>query len=336
MQGSTEQEPGKPELEILEAGTGHGSLAMYLAQRLQAANPAVPPAVFYEARKQARGEAELSLPALEHYKSRRRAVLHTVEKRTEVSVHARKVIASFRGALYAPHIDMYTGDVSSWLEARLDAQGVDAHGAKLPFLRHVLFDLDDALHCTELATPAVHPDGTILTFCPSISQVQDLVQLVRDQKLPLVLDRVLELSSHTSGGRDWDVRVATIRSSLKANGTDEAGVEAAAHLEPDEHDTASAESSDQDLDSSSEQSEPPQIDPTSAEFAEGATGRGVRYAMVSRPKLLGLHMRGAFIAVLRKRWPDETGAALLRDSWSGSAARARSKRQKKLGSRKKA
>lgn len=47
---------------------------------------------------------------------------------------------------------------------------------------------------------------------PSITQIGECLQIIKDQRLPLVQEKVIELGNGISGGRLWDVRFATKKS----------------------------------------------------------------------------------------------------------------------------
>ena len=62
----------------------------------------------------------------------------------------------------------------------------------------------------EKAASVLHTAGSLLAFNPSITQIVSIVKVIKQLRLPLVLDSVLELGTYT-GGRDWDIRTVVPR-----------------------------------------------------------------------------------------------------------------------------
>ena len=86
---------------------------------------------------------------------------------------------------------------------------------------------------------ALKPNGSLVTWNPSVSQVMKCVEMVRDSRLPFLLERVLETGSGTGAGpREWDVKSVKPRAMVKA--------EAEAKAAKDAWERASEESSGAD------------------------------------------------------------------------------------------
>ena len=170
-------------LEILEAGTGHGSLTLHLSRAIHGFN----------ARR-----------------VERHAILHTIDVSPKFSTHARAVVEGFRRGIYARNVDFHIGDVSEKLlelqQGRQSAQ----------FLSHAFLDLPAAeSHLTAVAA-ALRVDGTLIVFNPSITQINSCATRIKEQRAPLDLEKVVELGVNGgSGGREWDVRFVRPRSTLK-------------------------------------------------------------------------------------------------------------------------
>ncbi|PKY07309.1 S-adenosyl-L-methionine-dependent methyltransferase [Aspergillus campestris IBT 28561] len=133
----------EPPLEILESGTGHGSLTLHLARTIQAANPA-PPTIPFKSqiqyledrptrpeeedperanKTQETTEEEEAAKAVQQEwdawrTQRRRAVIHTVDVSGKFSAHAEKVVRGFRRGLYAGNVDFHVGPVEDWIAAQ--------------------------------------------------------------------------------------------------------------------------------------------------------------------------------------------------------------------------
>jgi len=218
-----------PPLEILESGTGHGSLTMHLARAIAAANPPPPPRVLSDETQdesttspQASSMQDSSIttqpsaPASDTdtptpqttYPFTRRAIIHSVELSGKHSRHARKIIRGFRQGLYTPHIDFYTDSVDTWIESQLSSRNGNA---ATEFLTHAILDMPGVHHRLRTISPALRPDGKLLVFVPSITQIGECLRQVRAHNLPLFLERVVELGEGISNGRVWDVRYVVPR-----------------------------------------------------------------------------------------------------------------------------
>jgi tRNA (adenine57-N1/adenine58-N1)-methyltransferase len=217
--------PGADEdrLEIFEAGTGHGSLTLQLARAIHGANypaPEIPPLVL--PKKQTSSIASLwdSLIGLlvnfktedpyKIWRAKRRAIIHTLDISASYSTHAQHVVRNFRRGLYSPHIDFHVGTIPDYLSSRLSS-------TTSPFLSHAILDLPGTHKYMGIVGEALKPNGSLVTWNPSVSQVMKCVEMVRDSRLPFLLERVLETGSGTGAGpREWDVRSVKPRARAKA------------------------------------------------------------------------------------------------------------------------
>lgn len=214
-----------PPMEILEAGTGHGSLTLHLARAVHAAHVGIPLAASYPsspwefwqyARSLAVGSfsrlfaehtpasyADQSLQAIP------RAVVHTVDVSSKYSQYAAKIVGGFRRGMYLRNVNFHVGNVSEWIKQQMHARG------PRPFLSHVLLDLPSSHNHVETAASALHVDGKLLVFNPSITQINSTVQCIKSKRLPLQLERVVEVGPTMTGGRIWDVRFVKPRAPVK-------------------------------------------------------------------------------------------------------------------------
>lgn len=181
-------------LEIFEAGTGHGSLTLALSKEIHAANAGLP------------------LPMSEEDKAKRKAVLHTLDRSRKHSEHARWVVEGFRRGMYAGNIDYHVGDPGEWLDAEYAKRG------EKEFLYAVILDLPGPEKYLAAAGRTLLPDGVVCVFCPSITQIGATLKTVREERLPLVLEKTLEFpagSGKGAGLRAWDVRFARVRARVQ-------------------------------------------------------------------------------------------------------------------------
>ena len=133
-------------MEILESGTGHGSLTLHLARAIQAANSNPPPLpaksqirylqdrplrpyeegaaagvkTEFQKEKERKSNAEETnddptQKQWDDWRARRGAVIHTVDVSPKFSAHAEKIVNGFRRGVYAGNVDFYVGPVESWI-----------------------------------------------------------------------------------------------------------------------------------------------------------------------------------------------------------------------------
>lgn len=271
--------PGPP-LEILEAGTGHGALTLHLSRAIHAANPTLPVTPAYTSEHEEEdavylGEsvADLHGVNLETWRKNRRAVIHTLDISSKHSKHAKKIVQGFRRGIYAANVDFHVGDVSSWI-----AQQKASRRTEKPFLSHVFLDLPNAHNHLANVAPVLRVDGLLVVFNPSITQIVECVETIRQQRMPYLLDQVIELGAGTI--REWDVRAVRPRASLKK----------AEELEPEQ-----AESSGEDATNSGKGQEA-----RDDELAEDVAKNDGKWAMICRPKVGQLVVGGGFLALWRR------------------------------------
>ncbi|EAW10700.1 tRNA (adenine-N(1)-)-methyltransferase [Aspergillus clavatus NRRL 1] len=235
---------GQP-LEILESGTGHGSLTLHLARAIQAANSTPPPLPqssqiqYLQGRPirpgtdadktgskptstdeqpaepiSAETQAQQQWDA---WRAQRRAVIHTVDVSPKFSAHAEKIVRGFRRGIYAGNVDFYVGHVENWITEQKKQRAAptslfSGSGKVDPFLSYAILDMPSAHLRIPHVAPILKRDGLLTVFMPSVTQVGDCVELIRRESLPFILEKVVELGSGISSGRLWDVRLAVKKS----------------------------------------------------------------------------------------------------------------------------
>ncbi|KZL64123.1 tRNA (adenine-N(1)-)-methyltransferase [Colletotrichum tofieldiae] len=247
-----------PPVEIFEAGTGMGALTLYLARAIHGANPPVPPqlrdalctapyernnlprtvvsnddAPDYDTSPHALDFSEQpELAALhEKHTAGRRAILHTLDINPTSSRLAHSLVRHFRRGMYLLNVNFHVRTIRSYLSSRLSQNGGQ------PFLSHAILDLPASQEHADVAVEALQPGGKLVVFFPSITQILEFVVWAKDSGQPLVLDRVVELQTSTSGGdsmfrdgtggRNWEVKVVNIRKAVEEG---ETGAAARAHV----------------------------------------------------------------------------------------------------------
>ncbi|PYH46722.1 tRNA (adenine-N(1)-)-methyltransferase [Aspergillus saccharolyticus JOP 1030-1] len=148
-------DPEQPPLEILESGTGHGSLTLHLARAIQGANSVPPPFPttsqvkdLVPSRSPSSASATASsassptpppsqttpetTPTIEQpptdtittqttwdaWRAQRKAVIHTVDITHKTARHAETLVRGFRRGIYAGNVDFYSGPVETWVAAQ--------------------------------------------------------------------------------------------------------------------------------------------------------------------------------------------------------------------------
>ncbi|OGM46983.1 tRNA (adenine-N(1)-)-methyltransferase [Aspergillus bombycis] len=226
-------------LEILESGTGHGSLTLHLARAIQAANPTPPPLPapsqiqYLQGRpvrpdEEPEGKNKESTPNNETpvdptqqqwdaWRTQRRAIIHTVDVSPKFSALAEKTVRGFRRGLYAGNVDFYVGHVENWIAEQKRLRTPTSllsltQKTADPFLSYAILDMPAAHQRIPHVAPILKENGVLAVFMPSITQIGDCVDLIRRQKLPFILEKVVELGPGISSGRQWDVRFAVKKS----------------------------------------------------------------------------------------------------------------------------
>ncbi|AGO10695.1 AaceriADR347Cp [[Ashbya] aceris (nom. inval.)] len=186
-------------LQYLECGTGHGSLTMYIAKALHAAN------AFYD------GKDDRT----------RGAILHSLDRNEKHLKVGMENVKHFRKGLYWSDVEFHLEEngPNGWLDSpaaeyyggylgRGDPQGfLDGAFLDLPSPEEHLSKL-----CDNMAT-----NSPIVVFTPSIMQIWNCVERVKAEGVQLSLTAVYELTAGSGGGgmRQWDLRKTVIKDTGK-------------------------------------------------------------------------------------------------------------------------
>lgn len=298
----------QPPLEILESGTGHGSLTLHLARAIQTANPTPPPRPlrsqiqFLQGRPrrpneeeeradQADGANDTAQQEWDAWRTQRNAIIHTVDVSRKYSALAEKNVRGFRRGIYAGNIDFYVGLVENWIAQQTTqrAQPGIMMGALTgqrsvePFLSYAILDMPSAHLRIPQVSPILKRGARLVVFTPSVTQIGDCVELIRRLRLPFINERVVELGAGLTSGRLWDVRFA-----VKKSGADPS---LWAKSSADEDAPAATESDDELSTGMDPSGEAPPLEEVSKE-AEAV--------MVCRPKVGVRTYGGGFAGVWRR------------------------------------
>ncbi|KAK1909331.1 hypothetical protein P3342_011410 [Pyrenophora teres f. teres] len=270
----------EPPLEILEAGTGHGALTLHLSRAIHAANPPLPKTPSITTTEEEPEDAvylgesmsDLGNSAIESWKQNRRAVIHTLDISRKHSEHAKKIVQGFRHGMYSGNVDFHVGDVSDWIAKQRASRKTDK-----PFLAHVFLDLPNANSHLANVAPALHVNGLLAVFNPSITQIAECVETIYEQRMPYLLDQVVELGIGTI--REWDVRAVKPRATT---------------VKKAEADQPSEPSGDKGVDSGKEQAA------RDSELEEELSKQEKQWVMVCRPKAGEMIIGGGFLGLWRR------------------------------------
>ncbi|KAI4129068.1 MAG: hypothetical protein LQ338_002418 [Usnochroma carphineum] len=258
-----------PGIEILEAGTGHGALTLHLARAIHAANAGRHVSGVYSGH-----------PGNKAGISRGRALIHTIDVSPKYSEHAAKIVRGFRQGLYMRDIEFHIGDVSEWIDRQKSIRDMRN------LLSHALLDLPSSHSYVEKVASALRVDGKLVVFNPSITQINSAIQLVKTKRLPLQLERVVEVGHAMTGGRIWDVRFVKPRILTKRLNVKQTAAAVG--------DSERAVGTGEDLDARAVDDDDSVMD------EEG-------YEMVCRPKVGGRTSGGGFVALWSKNRTREDG-----------------------------
>ncbi|EEH45428.2 uncharacterized protein PADG_01578 [Paracoccidioides brasiliensis Pb18] len=225
---ASEEERDEP-LEILEAGTGHGSLTLHLARAINAANTRPPtrprrsqchileqPETKKTGIKKEKRESEVPAEDAEIQRkwdawcAQRNAVVHTVDVSPVYSKHAENIVRGFRRGIYVGNVDFYVSRVEHWVKEQA-ARRSAKDGTLDPFLSHVILDMPSAHLRIPHVTPVMRDDAVLLIFMPNVTQLAECVDIIQRQNLPFFQEKIVELGTGISNGRLWDIRITTKR-----------------------------------------------------------------------------------------------------------------------------
>ncbi|AAS52267.2 ADR347Cp [Eremothecium gossypii ATCC 10895] len=192
----TKQRP----LQYLECGTGHGSLTLYIAKALHAAN------AFYD------GKDDRT----------RGAILHSLDRNEKHLKVGMENVKQFRKGLYWADVEFHleSNGPNGWLES----PAAEYYGGRLGrsdnrgFLDGAFLDLPSPEDHLAKLSDCMAINAPIIVFTPSIMQIWDCVERVKAEGLRLSLITVYELTAGSGGGgmRQWDLRRSLIKETGKS------------------------------------------------------------------------------------------------------------------------
>lgn len=294
-------------IEVLESGTGHGSLTLHLARALQAANTVPPPRPsqsqiqYVKNRNRSPQETENhdtkaqesnTDPEVQQewdtWRAERGAVIHTVDVSSKFAKLAEENVRGFRRGIYGGTVDFYVGAVEEWIEEQVSQRSLTQKPVE-PFLNYAILDMPSAHERIPFVKNIIKRDGRMVVFSPSITQIGDCVRAIHG--LPgsgrsFVLERVVELGAGLTSGRYWDVRLA-MKKSASDPSTWEAAAESEEAAQPSDAEELSETQETSRQASKISDASPREIDEQNA-------------VMVCRPKVGLRTFGGGFVGVWRR------------------------------------
>ncbi|KAK9455162.1 S-adenosyl-L-methionine-dependent methyltransferase [Dipodascopsis uninucleata] len=184
------EDDDKETFRVLEAGTGHGSLTLAIARTIHSANSNLPDDV------------------------KRKALIDTLDRSKRFSKIGKQNVLEYRCGKYKKDVHFHSElTPTEFLWKQEESEGPIQYNA-------VFLDLPNPHFELESLRDRVRPHAPIVLFVPSVTQVIDALQHITEMKLPFAHDRTVELLPGNMGGsmRNWDVRRATVRSSIDTSG----------------------------------------------------------------------------------------------------------------------
>lgn len=193
--------------QYLEAGTGHGSLTLAISRAIHAANGPARAAI---AEANEKGDDLSEIPEL------RKAILHSIDRNATHSRTGRHNVRDFQRGMYRENVEFHVCDSpEEWLGSPETVSKWQALSPDAPqYLHGAFLDLPSPDLSIETISRHLVIDAPLVVFCPSVTQIQDMVEHVRVQlDIDLTLVNTVELMPGMGGGsmRAWDVRSTIVR-----------------------------------------------------------------------------------------------------------------------------
>ncbi|ODV70679.1 uncharacterized protein CYBJADRAFT_170046 [Cyberlindnera jadinii NRRL Y-1542] len=176
----------EPPLQFFEAGTGHGSLTLAIVSRLHPAN------CFYKSH------------------GVRGAVLHSIDRNEAHSNVGKRTIRQFRRGMYIDDVEFHLAESpSEWLSRADHWKSLDPSEE---FLSGAFLDLPDLSGAMGPLSKYLKQDAPLVVFCPSITQILDVLTTIREEDIKLTHIRTVQLMPGMGGGlQDWDTRHTRVK-----------------------------------------------------------------------------------------------------------------------------
>lgn len=181
-----------PPIQILEAGTGHGSLALAICARLHPTNC-----------------------FLQKY-GVRGGILHSIDCNSNHSRRGEITLENFKRGIYRDDVKFHLSNSPvEWLQNQsFEWRALDDDNEG--FLSAAFLDMPDISSNITQISEDLKQDAPLIIFCPSVTQILDSIDTIRQSEgsIKLTHIRTIQLVPGMGGGlQDWDVRFTHIKSS---------------------------------------------------------------------------------------------------------------------------
>ncbi|KAJ2962597.1 hypothetical protein NQZ79_g2245 [Umbelopsis isabellina] len=164
--------------KVLEAGTGNGSLTLYLARAIT-------------------GSKRIDVPSAEDQQGR----IDTFDIRESHSRQAKLNVTGFARGSYRDAVNFHIGKLSETLPTVLSDQMVG------DYYDGAVLDMPEPHHELEMVVKYLKNDRFLVCYLPNITQVVDLLRHIKLNNVPLAMDDCVDVQI-----QEWEVRGTIIRS----------------------------------------------------------------------------------------------------------------------------
>ncbi|CCH45837.1 hypothetical protein BN7_5423 [Wickerhamomyces ciferrii] len=183
-------------IQLLEAGTGHGSLSLALCSKIHPLN-------CFNKKFGARG-----------------GILHTIDHNKLHSERGQLTIRNFRRGIYEDNVEYHVANSpSEWLQNEAESwrslEKINSNEDQYDgFLSGAFLDMPNFHLEVEQIAKDLKQDAPLIVFCPSVTQILDLLNVIRQSQgdIKLTHTQTIQLTPGMGGGlQDWEVRYTNIR-----------------------------------------------------------------------------------------------------------------------------
>jgi tRNA A58 N-methylase Trm61 len=178
----------EPPLQFFEAGTGHGSLTLAICSQIHSAN------CFYKTH------------------GVRGAILHSIDRNEGHSNVGKRTVRNFRRGMYTNDVEFHIAESPiEWFDTASEWKSLDKDTDE-GFLSGAFLDLPDISGNIEPIVTHMKQDSPLIVFCPSVTQILEVLKAIKDKQMKLTHIRTIQLVPGVGGGlQDWDTRFTYIR-----------------------------------------------------------------------------------------------------------------------------
>ena len=272
------------EVRVFECGTGHGALTLFLARAVHSNSN-------FHAEEEGEGEGG----------EKRKPTIYTLDISARHSEHARKIVEGYRGGMYSRDISFHVGTpkeffdvLPSTLLPTSSLSTSEEEGVNKRIFTHAILDHPSSHTSLPIVSKHLLPAARIVLFAPSITQIIDAQRVVRQEGLPLLLERVVELGQGLSGGREWSLKFVRSRAVLRREAEAEAEASSSSSPVPS---SDKSEEVDAVVDEEGERDESSKVEDGIPGVEIGKSEQEDEWLVSCRPKVGKVTQGGGFVAL---------------------------------------